>query len=51
LGATFVNVMTSGLLLMRVGEFWILACLGFMLLVAVLADRARQQVLKSKGMI
>ncbi len=51
LGATFVNVMTSGLLLMRVGEFWILASLGMMLLAAVLADRARQQVLINKGMI
>ena len=51
LGAAFVNIMTSGLLLMRVGEFWILAFLGFMLLVAVLADRARQIFLKNKGMI
>jgi ribose transport system permease protein len=51
LGATFVNVMTSGLLLMRVGEFWILAFLGMMLLIAVLADRARQVFLKSRGMI
>jgi ribose transport system permease protein len=51
LGATFVNVMTSGLLLMRVGEFWILAFLGFMLLIAVLADRMRQVFLKSRGMI
>ena len=51
LGATFVTIMTSGLLLMRVGEFWILACLGFMLLLAVLADRARQQILRSRGMI
>ncbi len=51
LGATFVNVMTSGLLLMRVGEFWILASLGLMLLIAVLADRARQVFLKSRGMI
>lgn len=51
LGATFVNVMTSGLLLMRLGEFWILASLGLMLLVAVLADRARQVFLKSRGMI
>jgi ribose transport system permease protein len=51
LGATFVNVMTSGLLLMRVGEFWILAFLGVMLLIAVLADRARQVFLKSRGMI
>jgi len=38
-------------LLMRVGEFWILASLGAMLLVAVLVDRARQQFLKTKGMI
>lgn len=51
LGAAFVNVITSGLLLMRVGEFWILACLGLMLLAAVLADRARQQVLRARGMI
>jgi ribose transport system permease protein len=51
LGATFVNIMTSGLLLMRVGEFWILASLGVMLLAAVLADRARQVFLKSRGMI
>lgn len=51
LGATFVTVMTSGLLLMRVGEFWILACLGLMLLFAVLADRARQKVLRTRGMI
>ena len=51
LGAAFVNIMTSGLLLMRVGEFWILAFLGLMLLVAVLADRARQIFLKNKGMI
>ncbi len=51
LGAAFVTIMTSGLLLMRVGEFWILACLGLMLLLAVLADRFRQQVLRAKGMI
>jgi ribose transport system permease protein len=35
LGAAFVQIMTSGLLLMRIGEFWILACLGVMLLLAV----------------
>jgi len=51
LGAAFVNVMTSGLLLMRVGEFWILACLGFMLLLAVLTDKARQTILSKKGMV
>jgi ribose transport system permease protein len=51
LGAAFVNIMTSGLLLMRVGEFWILACLGAMLLLAVLADKARQTFLRRKGLI
>lgn len=51
LGAAFVNILTSGLLLMQVGSFWILAILGSMLLAAVFADRARQVFLKSRGMI
>jgi ribose transport system permease protein len=51
LGAAFVTIMTSGLLLMRVGEFWILACLGLILLLAVLTDRLRQGVLRRKGLI
>jgi ribose transport system permease protein len=51
LGAAFVTIMTSGLLLMRVGEFWILACLGLILLLAVLADRLRQSVLRQRGLI
>jgi ribose transport system permease protein len=51
LGAAFVTIMTSGLLLMRIGEFWILACLGLMLLLAVLADRLRQRMLRARGMI
>jgi ribose transport system permease protein len=50
LGAAFVTVMTSGLLLMRVGEFWILACLGTMLLLAVLTDKSRQTILRNKGL-
>lgn len=50
LGAAFVTVMTSGLFLMRIGEFWILACLGAMLLIAVLTDKTRQSILRSKGM-
>ena len=40
LGAVFVNVMTSGLLLMRVGEFWILASLGMMLRTPIRVDRS-----------
>ena len=51
LGAAFVQVMTSGLLLMRIGEFWILACLGITLLLAVLTDKARQTLLRSRGMV
>jgi ribose transport system permease protein len=51
LGAAFVNIMTSGLLLIRVGEFWIQACLGLMLLAAVLADRARHTFLQRRGVI
>jgi ribose transport system permease protein len=51
LGAAFVTIMTSGLLLMRVGEFWILACLGLILLIAVLTDRLRQGVLRKRGLI
>jgi ribose transport system permease protein len=51
LGAALVNIITSGLLLMRVGEFWIQAFLGLMLLAAVLADRARHMLLRRRGMI
>ncbi len=51
LGAALVNIITSGLLLMRVGEFWVQAFLGFMLLAAVLADRARHVFLRRRGMI
>ena len=51
LGATFVTVTTSGLLLMRVSEFWVQAVLGFMLLAAVLIDRARHTILRARGMV
>ena len=51
LGAAFVTIMTSGLLLMRVGEFWILACLGLILMLAVLTDRLRQTMLRARGLI
>jgi ribose transport system permease protein len=51
LGAAFVNIITSGLLLMRVGEFWVQTCLGLMLLAAVLADRARHTLLRRRGVI
>ncbi len=51
LGAAFVNVITSGLLQLRIGEFWIQACLGLMLLTAVLADRGRHVILRRRGLV
>jgi ribose transport system permease protein len=51
LGAAFVNIISSGLLLMRVGEFWIQACLGLILLAAVLTDRARYALLRRRGVV
>jgi ribose transport system permease protein len=50
LGAVFVTMITSGLLLMRIGEFWVQACLGFMLLAAVIIDRGRHAVLRRSGL-
>ncbi|MGF1626775.1 MAG: ABC transporter permease [Alphaproteobacteria bacterium] len=41
LGAILVTVLTSGLLLLQVGEFWVQAFLGLILLVAVTLDRVR----------
>ena len=51
LGAAFVNIITSGLLLMRIGEFWVQTALGLMLLTAVLADRVRHSLLQQRGII
>lgn len=51
LGAVFVNILTAGLLQLRVGEFWIQAFLGSTLLAAVLADRGRHLLLKKRGVI
>jgi ribose transport system permease protein len=51
LGAAFVNVITSGLLQLRIGEFWIQACLGLILLAAVLADRGRHSILRRRGLV
>jgi len=51
LGAAFVNVITAGLLQLRIGEFWIQACLGLILLAAVLADRGRHLILRRRGLV
>ena len=41
LGATLVTILANGLLQLQVGEFWVSAFLGAMLLAAILADRVR----------
>ena len=41
LGATLVTVLSNGLLQLRVGEFWVQAFLGLILLAAVGIDRVR----------
>jgi ribose transport system permease protein len=51
LGAAFANLITAGLLQLRIGEFWIQAFLGAMLLAAVLADRGRHLILRRRGLI
>ncbi len=41
LGAVLVTVISNGLLLLQVGEFWVQAFLGLILLAAVVLDRVR----------
>jgi len=41
LGAFLVTMLTGGLLLLQVGEFWVQSFLGLLLLFAVLIDKAR----------
>lgn len=48
LGAVLVTMLTNGLLLLRVGEFWVQTCLGVLLLLAVLLDKARRSFLASR---
>lgn len=42
LGGALVTLLSSGLLLLQVGEFWVRAVLGVLLLVAVIADSLRK---------
>ena len=50
LGADLATVLTAGLLLMQVGEFWVKAVLGILLLLAVFADKARRVYLARRKM-
>ena len=45
LGAVLVSMLMNGLLLLQVGEFWVQAFLGVLLLFAVLLDKGRRVVL------
>jgi ribose transport system permease protein len=49
LGAIFVDVLTNGLYMLRVGEFWIQSFLGLVLLGAVLLDRLRARLQFGRG--
>ncbi len=50
LGALLVTILTSGLLLLQVGEFWVQTFLGLLLLVAVLMDKARRSYLARRNL-
>ena len=49
LGAVLVDVLTNGLYMLRVGEFWIQSFLGLVLLGAVLLDRLRARLQYGRG--
>jgi ribose transport system permease protein len=51
LGAVLVTMLTNGLLLLQIGEFWVQACLGVLLLIAVLIDLARRSYLAHRRMV
>ena len=50
LGAFLVTMLTSGLLLLQLGDFWIQSFLGLLLLAAVLMDKARRTFLARRNM-
>ncbi len=49
LGAALVTMLTNGLLQLRIGEFWVQACLGLVLFAAVLIDLGRRHFLSRQG--
>lgn len=48
LGASMVTVLSNGLLQLEVGEFWVQAFLGIILLIAVALDRLRAHVMERR---
>lgn len=51
LGALLVTLLTGGLLLMQVGEFWVQSFLGLLLLAAVLMDKLRRSYLVRRNLV
>jgi ribose transport system permease protein len=51
LGSFLLTLLTNGLLLFQIGEFWVQAVLGLLLLVAVLLDQARRVFIARRRMI
>ncbi len=51
LGAFLVTLLTTGLLLLQVGAFWVQTCLGLLLLAAVLIDLSRRTYLARHNLI
>lgn len=51
LGGFLVTMLTSGLLLMQIGAFWIQTYLGLLLLLAVLLDLARRSYLQRNKLV
>jgi ribose transport system permease protein len=50
LGAVFVEIITSGLYMLQIGEFWIQTALGLVLLAAILLERARAGAALARSM-
>jgi ribose transport system permease protein len=50
LGGALVTLLTTGLLLLQVGEFWVRSVLGVLLLLAVFSDAARRRYLAQRKM-
>ena len=51
LGSVLVAMLTNGLLLLKLGEFWVQACLGLLLLMAVLLDKGRRTFLARRKIV
>ncbi len=51
LGAVLVTMLTNGLLLLKLGEFWLQTCLGLLLLTAVLLDKGRRSFLAHRKIV